>query len=147
MAHTKFVFLCLFSELYNRSNLSPQMKLRLEIINKGTARKSHAKHHVRQRPKLANLASIVLHFLILGGTGTSCSKDSLQDGRALLRLLFSTFGEVALSTFLRLLLGDFQIQILGVLADKAHVMGEHGELTNDLSWRRIGEEHDTLGSA
>lgn len=54
---------------------------------------------------------------------------------------------MALSALLRLLRRDFQVQILLVLADEAHVTSEHGQLSDDLRGCWIGEEHDRFGRA
>ena len=52
---------------------------------------------------------------------------------------------MALSALLRLLRRDFQVQILRILADEAHVTSEHGQLSDDLRGCGIGKEHDRFG--
>lgn len=88
----------------------------------------------------------------------SCTQNSLKEigGRwrwfRLSRLLslcgVTSFPrQIPLGTFLRLLLTDLQIKIWCVIADKAHMMCQHRQLSDNLCRCRIAQKHDALGNS
>lgn len=89
--------------------------------------------------------SAITHFhVVVLNTGRSRAENPLKNVRILPRSSVA-LGQVALSTLLSLLKTDLQIQIPFILANKFHVMSQHGQLSDNLSGGRIGEEHNRFG--